>query len=72
MTGRRPAQSNLVIRRAMDSQSSVRCAASGNAGSPCSPAAGAPWRHITASPSKIGDIARTALVLTHFEHGCIT
>jgi hypothetical protein len=29
------------------------------------------WRtlqHITASPSKIGDIARVALVLTHFEH----
>jgi hypothetical protein len=33
------------------------------------------WRtlhHITASPSKIGDIARPALVLTHFEHGYIT
>jgi hypothetical protein len=32
------------------------------------------WRilqHITASPSKIGDIARAALVLTHFEYGCI-
>jgi DDE superfamily endonuclease len=32
------------------------------------------WRmlqHITASPSKIGDIARAALVLTHFEHGCL-
>ena len=28
-------------------------------------------RHITASPSKIGDIARAALVLTHFEHGYI-
>jgi len=30
------------------------------------------WRalqHITASPSKIGDTARAALVLTHFEHG---
>ncbi len=27
---------------------------------------------ITASPSKIGDIARAALVLTHFEHGYIT
>lgn len=30
------------------------------------------WRilqHITASPSKIGDITRAALVLTHFEHG---
>jgi hypothetical protein len=30
------------------------------------------WRtlqHITASPCKIGDIARAALVLTHFEHG---
>ncbi len=30
------------------------------------------WRtlqHVTASPSKIGDIARAALVLTHFEHG---
>jgi hypothetical protein len=29
-------------------------------------------RHITAGPSKIGDIARAALVLTHFEHGYIT
>jgi DDE superfamily endonuclease len=32
------------------------------------------WRtlqHITASPSKISDIARAALVLTHFEHGHI-
>jgi DDE superfamily endonuclease len=30
------------------------------------------WRtlqHITASPSRIGDIARAALVLTHFEYG---
>ena len=33
------------------------------------------WRtlqHISASPSKITDIARAALVLTHFEHGYIT
>ena len=33
------------------------------------------WRalqHITLSPSKIGDIARAALTLTHFEHGYIT
>jgi hypothetical protein len=33
------------------------------------------WRtlqRITASPGKIGDIARAALVLTHFEHGYIT
>jgi hypothetical protein len=33
------------------------------------------WRtlqHITASSGKIGDIARAALVLTHFEHGYIT
>jgi hypothetical protein len=33
------------------------------------------WRalqHITASPSKIGDIARAALVLTHYEHGYTT
>ena len=32
------------------------------------------WRtlqHITAGPDKIGDIARAALVLTHFEHGYI-
>jgi hypothetical protein len=29
-------------------------------------------RQITASPSKIGDIARAALVLTQFEHGYIT
>jgi hypothetical protein len=33
------------------------------------------WRalqHVTACPSRIGDIARAALVLTHFEHGYIT
>jgi hypothetical protein len=29
-------------------------------------------QHITASPSRIGDIARAALVLTHFEHGYTT
>jgi hypothetical protein len=32
------------------------------------------WRalqHITVSPGKVGDIARAALVLTHFEHGYI-
>jgi hypothetical protein len=32
------------------------------------------WRalqHITVSPSKIGDIARAALVLTHFEHSYV-
>ena len=32
------------------------------------------WRtlqHITASPCKIGDIARAAVTLTHFEHGYI-
>jgi hypothetical protein len=29
-------------------------------------------RNITASPSKIGDIACAALALTHFEHGYIT
>ena len=29
-------------------------------------------QHITASPRKIGDIARAALILTHFEHGYIT
>ena len=30
------------------------------------------WRtllHITASPRKVGDIVKAALVLTHFEHG---
>jgi hypothetical protein len=29
-------------------------------------------RHITASPSRIGDIAQAALVLTHFEHGYLS
>ncbi|MGH7748725.1 MAG: transposase family protein [Candidatus Dormibacteria bacterium] len=29
-------------------------------------------RHITASPRKIGDIVKAALVLTHFEHGHLT
>ena len=33
------------------------------------------WRtlhHFTTSPSKIGDIVKAALVLTHFEHGRLT
>jgi hypothetical protein len=33
------------------------------------------WRtlqHVTASPSRIGDIAKAALILVHFEHGMIT
>jgi len=33
------------------------------------------WRtlqHVTISPSRIGDLAKAALVLTHFEHGMIT
>ena len=52
-------------------RSSVPFAAWANAGSPCSLAAGAPSS--TSPPAgKIGDIARTALVLTHFEHGYIT
>ena len=29
-------------------------------------------RHVTMSPSRITDIARAALVLTHFEHGLIS
>jgi DDE superfamily endonuclease len=29
-------------------------------------------RHITASPRKIGNIVKAALVLTHFEHGRLT
>jgi hypothetical protein len=29
-------------------------------------------QHITASPSRNGDIARAALILTHFEHGYTT
>jgi hypothetical protein len=29
-------------------------------------------RHITASPSKTGDIVKAALVLTHLEHGRLT
>jgi hypothetical protein len=29
-------------------------------------------RRITASPSKIGDIVKAALVLTHFEHGLLS
>jgi hypothetical protein len=28
--------------------------------------------HTTASPSKIGDIVKAALVVAHFEHGRIT
>lgn len=33
------------------------------------------WRilqHVTASPSRIGDLAKAALVLTHFEHRYIS
>jgi hypothetical protein len=33
------------------------------------------WRvllHVTASPTKISDIARAALVLTHIEHGYLS
>jgi hypothetical protein len=33
------------------------------------------WRvlqHVTTCPSKIGDIANAALMLTHFEHGYIS
>jgi hypothetical protein len=33
------------------------------------------WRtlqHVTLSPSRIGEIAKAALVLVHFEHGMIT
>jgi hypothetical protein len=33
------------------------------------------WRvlqHVTASPTKISDIGRAALVLTHFEHGYLS
>jgi hypothetical protein len=51
-------------------QRSLRAWAS--TGSPCSPSAGAPLHHVTASPGKIGDIVRTALILTHFEHGYTT
>ena len=29
-------------------------------------------QHVTVSPSKIGDIAKAALVLVHFEHRMIT
>ena len=52
--------------------SSGRCYASANAGSHCSPSRWRILQHITASPSKIGDIARAALVLTHFEYRYIT
>ncbi|MEO3805221.1 transposase family protein [Nonomuraea sp. B1E8] len=33
------------------------------------------WRtlqHVRLSPSRVGDLAKAALVLTHFEHGMIT
>lgn len=29
-------------------------------------------RHLTISPSRVGDVAKAALVLTHFEHGKLT
>jgi hypothetical protein len=29
-------------------------------------------QHVTQPPTKIGDIARAALVLTHFEHGYLS
>ena len=49
-----------------------RSAASANGGWPCSPGAGGPSSTSPSAPSKIGDIARAALVLVHFEHGYIT
>jgi hypothetical protein len=51
---------NLVLR-------ALRCL--GNAVSPRSPGGGAPLQHITASPRKIGDIAKAALALAHVQHG---
>ena len=66
-----PGGRELDVKPVPVTPSSAPCTASGNEGSPCSPAAGAPCS-ITASPTKIGDIARAALVLTHFEHGYIT
>jgi hypothetical protein len=66
-----PGGRELDVNTRAATPSSVPCAASGNEGR----AAHRPVRtlhHITASPSKIGDIARAAFVLTHFEHGCIT
>jgi hypothetical protein len=47
----------------------LRCL--GERGFACSPARWRTLQHITVSPSKIGDIARAALALTHFEHGYI-
>jgi hypothetical protein len=50
---------------------SVPCAAWASAASPCTQR----WQalqHVTASPGKIGDIARAALVLTLFEHKMLT
>ena len=51
-------------------QRSLRCL--GERGFALLTGRGRTLRHITASPSKIGDIARAALVLTQFEHGYIT
>ena len=70
-SGNRPAGGNSISAPAPATPCCARCAAWANADSPCSPARWRTLQHITASPSKIGDIARAALALTHFEHGYI-
>jgi hypothetical protein len=55
----------------LDNRCGTRPARADGPSGPGISAAGLGLQHITASPSRIGDIARAALVLTHFEHGYI-
>jgi hypothetical protein len=48
---------------------SAPCAAWANAGFALLTGRWRTLQHITASPGKISDIARAALILTHFEYG---
>ena len=65
--GRQP-DLNARTRNAI--QRSLRCL--GERGFALLNGRGRTLQHITASPSKMGGIARAALVLTHFEHGYVT
>ena len=67
-TGGRELDINTRARNAI--QRSMRCL--GERGFVLLPGRWRTLQHITASPGKIGDITRAALVLTHFGQGYIT
>jgi hypothetical protein len=67
---RQPPAGNLMAIPAAAAPCSATCAAyRGEHGFALITGCWRSFQDITASPSKISDIARAALVLTHFEHG---